>query len=562
MAARAAIQDVNEVDDMDELQSIRSVLAVDQTSMPNEELIPFLTQAWGIPGVISFAEGLGGLPIVHMHHPQTGQQVVVYLHGATIAQWLKHDGTATFYDGPNHMYAPGAPLRTGVSVHFPQHREGQLPENGFADRMQWSVVGAGIDNAEVVRELQQRATVQKKAANTRALRERLRAKGLAPAAEEAADGDEAGAASAQALDIPVESDAAPYIMLRLSDNEYTRSIYPHHFNLIYKITLQVRDDPLTAAEWEEVEAWTNQENGVAEVEDYDEELDEGAGDEGAEELAEEPEAVDAPGTSSDEAEAADGEQKTKRKRRTKAEIALAETSAAEADAGTASSDDEEQREPDAVLRNGPPAPAVQIKQQFWVQNADESSDGAPMLFQLGSLARFKTMDQRRCPEWVKILGLGGSRTFEYTADPRYPQLGLFAQDYLNFAGEPVDTTFVDTLGSTVYFSPGNRTHFEFILREGFRDMFVSHPGAEVDPHYRRAAAIGTGYVANSQALGPGGIWHAESVIRFHSRYWRAPIFGDDTMPPLPSPSRRLLEASEEDPEAGLGVQENEDSATA
>jgi hypothetical protein len=36
------------------------------------------------------------------------------------------------------------------------------------------------------------------------------------------------------------------------------------------------------------------------------------------------------------------------------------------------------------------------------------------------------------------------------------------------AGEPVDTTFVDTYGATVYFSPGNRTHFEFILREGFR----------------------------------------------------------------------------------------------
>ena len=260
-----------------------------------------------------------------------------------------------------------------------------------------------------------------------------------------------------------------------------------------------------------------------------------------EEPSEEGDAPAASGAALEEAEAdadvdvdAGAEQKTKRKRRTRAEMASAEASAAEADAGaSSSSSEEEDQEPDALLRNEPPAPAVQIRQQFWVQNAgepgaatarrrasadgrrftglqghaslcvargptlgpgeavqlvvsswlqpvhlvasilnyqaswamrlgpvlprhcpagrarthtpacvcrrrratDESGgDGPPMLFQLGSLARFKTMDQRRCPDWVKILGLGGSRTFEYTDDPRYPQLGLFAQDYLNFAG--------------------------------------------------------------------------------------------------------------------------------
>lgn len=39
--------------------------------------------------------------------------MVVYLYGATIAQWLKSDGTATFYDGPDHLYQPGVPLRWG-----------------------------------------------------------------------------------------------------------------------------------------------------------------------------------------------------------------------------------------------------------------------------------------------------------------------------------------------------------------------------------------------------------------------------------------------------------------
>lgn len=38
-------------------------------------------------------------------------QLVVYLHGACIAQWVKTDGTGTFYDGPDEGYAPGMPLR-------------------------------------------------------------------------------------------------------------------------------------------------------------------------------------------------------------------------------------------------------------------------------------------------------------------------------------------------------------------------------------------------------------------------------------------------------------------
>jgi hypothetical protein len=41
-------------------------------------------------------------------------QLVVYLYGATIAQWVKHDGTYTFYDGPDELYQEGQPLRCGA----------------------------------------------------------------------------------------------------------------------------------------------------------------------------------------------------------------------------------------------------------------------------------------------------------------------------------------------------------------------------------------------------------------------------------------------------------------
>lgn len=37
---------------------------------------------------------------------------------------------------------PRGACRTGVSVHFPQHRDGLLPQHGFADRMVWEVIGA------------------------------------------------------------------------------------------------------------------------------------------------------------------------------------------------------------------------------------------------------------------------------------------------------------------------------------------------------------------------------------------------------------------------------------
>ncbi len=70
-----------------------------------------LNEEWAIPGAIDFGVGQGDLPTVLLTHPQTGMQLVVYLYGATIAQWLKSDGTATFYDGPDELYEQGLPLR-------------------------------------------------------------------------------------------------------------------------------------------------------------------------------------------------------------------------------------------------------------------------------------------------------------------------------------------------------------------------------------------------------------------------------------------------------------------
>ncbi|KXZ42990.1 hypothetical protein GPECTOR_108g185 [Gonium pectorale] len=170
-----------------------------------------------------------------------------------------------------------------------------------------------------------------------------------------------------------------------------------------------------------------------------------------------------------------------------------------------------------------------------------------MRFNLATLSRFVTMQQPQCSDWVKVLGLGGSQTFDYTDDPRYPKLDLCEEDFLHYRGQAIDTTYVGAADATVYLCPGNRTHFEFKQPAGFRDMWVQQPSIEDAEDYSRVASIGTGYVATEKKLAPGGVWYAESAIRFHERYWTQPVFGDDSMPPLaPIPPELLEDGDGED----------------
>jgi hypothetical protein len=57
-----------------------------------------------------------------------------------------------------------------------------------------------------------------------------------------------------------------------------------------------------------------------------------------------------------------------------------------------------------------------------------------MSFQLGALPHFATEDQSRHGEFVRVLGLGGSLGFDWSADTRRPRLVGNNDDYLMFAG--------------------------------------------------------------------------------------------------------------------------------
>lgn len=64
-----------------------------------------------------------------------------------------------------------------------------------------------------------------------------------------------------------------------------------------------------------------------------------------------------------------------------------------------------------------------------------AEDEPPMEFQLAALSHFATSDQRRFGDFIRVLGLGGKNTFDYSLDPRLPQLGFAEDDYITFGGD-------------------------------------------------------------------------------------------------------------------------------
>lgn len=64
----------------------------------------------------------------------------------------------------------------------------------------------------------------------------------------------------------------------------------------------------------------------------------------------------------------------------------------------------------------------------------DPEDSPPFEFQLGALSHLRTYDQMRFGEFVRILGLGGVITFDYSEDPRRAKLVGCQDDYITFEG--------------------------------------------------------------------------------------------------------------------------------
>jgi hypothetical protein len=59
-------------------------------------------------------------------------------------------------------------------------------------------------------------------------------------------------------------------------------------------------------------------------------------------------------------------------------------------------------------------------------------------------------------DFIRIRGLGGSHMIDYAEDERRPKLSIFEEDYINFFGQRIDSTFVNAAAADVSICPGDR----------------------------------------------------------------------------------------------------------
>lgn len=91
------------------------------------------------------APGRGGLPRVILAYP-AGGRVEVYLHGAHVTSWTGADGEPLLFLSERSRFEPGAAIRGGIPVIFPQFADrGPLPKHGFARTMRWELAETEAD---------------------------------------------------------------------------------------------------------------------------------------------------------------------------------------------------------------------------------------------------------------------------------------------------------------------------------------------------------------------------------------------------------------------------------
>jgi len=96
--------------------------------------------------------GAGGMPKVRLVSAD-GAQVEVYLHGGHVTSWIPAGGNERLFLSQDSEFDPGAAIRGGVPVIFPQFGSlGILPKHGFARLLPWELSSMGGD--------QQRATAE------------------------------------------------------------------------------------------------------------------------------------------------------------------------------------------------------------------------------------------------------------------------------------------------------------------------------------------------------------------------------------------------------------------
>lgn len=87
--------------------------------------------------------GGGGLPKVAAT-ANDGARIEAYVHGAQVTSWCPAGGDERLYVSPLSQFGPGASIRGGIPVCFPQFADqGPLPMHGFVRDVAWTPLSAG-----------------------------------------------------------------------------------------------------------------------------------------------------------------------------------------------------------------------------------------------------------------------------------------------------------------------------------------------------------------------------------------------------------------------------------
>ena len=100
----------------------------------------------------SMSTEFAGQPAVALRAPD-GASAVVLLHGGQVVSWQPAGGAERLFLSERSRFGPGASVRGGVPVIFPQFNErGALPRHGFARTRPWQLARAetGADDALAV----------------------------------------------------------------------------------------------------------------------------------------------------------------------------------------------------------------------------------------------------------------------------------------------------------------------------------------------------------------------------------------------------------------------------
>jgi glucose-6-phosphate 1-epimerase len=142
--------------------------------------IQILNDKYGIPGHVEVVAGRGGLPTVVLKHA-CGASAEITLFGGCITSWKQPSGDEVLYIRPDAVFDKSKPISGGIPHCFPQFGPGAMQQHGFARNLDWELAATSAD--------------------------------------------------------PQPDDRDPEVQLILTDNDYTRGMWPHSFKVAYSIAL-------------------------------------------------------------------------------------------------------------------------------------------------------------------------------------------------------------------------------------------------------------------------------------------------------------------------------------